>query len=224
MPKRKNLFFSLIILLLFVSCEKNERPTEVAAVTEDTIDGCAEDDSLADSLSETLLPLMALPARELSIKVNAANFTAAQNVKIKAAASLLEKVVNSYEFREKVLDFQYLGQSQFASTNLSNNNVYQKIMTGKEQLSLVEDKTLNLELRPYYTWRSVVAYTTPQSTQVNFNTKYLNYYTAADIAKTIMHEWLHKIGFNHDYNVTSRRPYSVPYGIGEIVKTLARTL
>ena len=33
-----------------------------------------------------------------------------------------------------------------------------------------------------------------------------------------MHEWLHKIGFEHSYYNNSDRPYTVPYAIGEIVE------
>jgi hypothetical protein len=218
-PQKKS-FLMLLLLGLFVSC--GNKVTDIASSVPEVEEGCPEDESLVGLLESELFPLTALPSRELKVQVVAKGFVDSQMTKINQAIVLLSKVVNSYEFRERIYNYQYLGQSMFASTDLTNVKIYEKIMTGKEQLSLVEDQTLNIEIRPYYNWRSVVAYTTSQSTLVNFNTKFLNYYSPVDIAKTLMHEWLHKIGFNHDFSATSRRPYSVPYGIGEIVRVLAK--
>ncbi len=221
MLSKKNFLFYLLLFLSLCACGKNPSVIETETSSE-LEEGCPEEENLGDALAAEIFPLVELPSRVLSINLTASQFTNAQKTKIDQAILLLEKVVNSYEFKDKVLNHQYQGQRKFASSELSNEAIYAKIMAGKEQLSLVEDNTLNLEIRPYYSWRSVVAYTTKQSHLVYFNTKFLNYYSPHDVAKTLMHEWLHKIGFEHDFSATNRRPYSVPYGIGEIVKTLAK--
>jgi hypothetical protein len=37
----------------------------------------------------------------------------------------------------------------------------------------------------------------------------------------VAHEYCHKIGFEHSVQPTPSRPFSVPYGIGNIVEELA---
>jgi hypothetical protein len=37
-----------------------------------------------------------------------------------------------------------------------------------------------------------------------------------------MHEWMHKLGFNHDTKWSASREYSVPYAIGNIFEEIIR--
>ena len=49
-------------------------------------------------------------------------------------------------------------------------------------------------------------------------------WTPVDVAANMAHEWVHKIGFGHDYYYTEDRPYSVPYAIGNIVAEVANLM
>lgn len=80
---------------------------------------------------------------------------------------------------------------------------------------------MDLNIKTYYENSSTVGYTTTTSTYINMNTKFLNTYTVAETAKTMTHEWLHKLGFKHAVTYSTSRDYSVPYGVGRIIKELA---
>jgi hypothetical protein len=56
------------------------------------------------------------------------------------------------------------------------------------------------------------------------NTKYFYVYTPYQVAGNLTHEWLHKLGFDHDVASTPARPYSVPYAVGYILRDLASDL
>ena len=56
------------------------------------------------------------------------------------------------------------------------------------------------------------------------NRKYYNKFRPYEVADNMMHEWLHKIGFNHTVKPTPERPFSVPYAVGYIVKGIARQM
>ena len=61
----------------------------------------------------------------------------------------------------------------------------------------------------------------PDTSVITSNRRFFDNFTPAEIAGNLAHEWMHKIGFDHDFNSTSRRPYSVPYAVGDLVESLA---
>ena len=93
-------------------------------------------------------------------------------------------------------------------------------MLGSEVLIPGNDEEMDLDITLYYANNSVVGYTYPDTTRVWTNDKFFSTYTYAQVAQNVVHEWIHKLGFGHDYNRTTRRNYSVPYGIGTIIKDL----
>lgn len=71
---------------------------------------------------------------------------------------------------------------------------------------------------------SAVAFRDPPSTDINLNRAY--FYTAMspiEWASTMAHEALgHALGnYDHDYNPTDRRPYSIPYQLNEAIEKCA---
>lgn len=148
-------------------------------------------------------------------------FDGARRERLLRGAELLERVVNSPEFEKAVLEATYDGARGFAdSQGLSNAQILERIRIAKERLNGREDGVLNLEVDLYYTRRNVVGYTYPNVSKIWVNTRYFDRYAPAQIAANLMHEWLHKIGFEHDFRSTAKRPYSVPYAIGSIVSRL----
>lgn len=149
------------------------------------------------------------------------NFEAADVTRLQGGIEVFERVSNSAEFKDRVLNHTYDGVKQFVQNNgLSNEQVYYTLLAGQETFNKVADSEANLTLELYYSPKNVVGYTYPNTNQIFMNTKYFRSFKAADIAGNMIHEWCHKIGFDHDYNATARRPYSVPYAIGYLMDDL----
>ena len=64
----------------------------------------------------------------------------------------------------------------------------------------------------------------PNEIKIWMNSKFFDQNNPAKVTENMMHEWLHKIGFKHDYERTLTRPYSVPYAIGYLVGRIAQKL
>lgn len=154
------------------------------------------------------------------------SFTTSGRKKINTAAELIKEVVASEAFKNKVLNHRYNGKKQFANNlGLTNKQIYNKILNGAEVLKKTIDNEMDLELQLYTDNNSnTVGYTFPTTNRIWMNSKYFNQNSAALVTTNMMHEWLHKLGFDHDADVTARRPYSVPYAIGYIVRDLAKKL
>lgn len=153
--------------------------------------------------------------------------------KVSQAVELLTEVLNSQEFKNGVIHYKYQGKEQFANNTLNgktvgNQVVYQTILAGRENYASTDDHTVDLNLilytPPWYKPSNVVGYTYPNSKSIWMNSKFFNQFSAAQVAGNMAHEWLHKLGFGHDYNSTSRRPYSVPYAVGYLVVDLAKSV
>ncbi len=162
------------------------------------------------------------------LKVNfqrLAGFSAAEKNKLAQAAGVLERVLNSVEFRDAVLSHRFQGKEGYAdSGGMTNQQIYQAILSGKESFDQTADgeADFNLDLRTF-SWfqRNVVGYTTESSDTITLNRRFFSSYTPAEVASNLCHEWLHKLGFDHDFRSTANRPHSVPYAIGDLVETLA---
>lgn len=167
----------------------------------------------------------------LQVEIHEANYYDAEGLaRLEKARLLLERVVNGEEFQQSVLNHTYQGKKQFVQNDgLSNLEIYQKLRLGAEQFPRVTDVDHSMDLRlELYTstWenRTVIGYTNPRTSMVFMNTYFFEKAQTADLAGNMIHEWLHKLGFGHDYEVTTRRPHSVPYAVGYIVRDLVKKL
>jgi hypothetical protein len=157
-------------------------------------------------------------------------FSASQKEKVAQAADIMDRVLNSEEFHQAVLNHEFAGKKQFASVpaGTTNEQVYQQIMAGRETYTDIEDSVATLSLvlykPPFWKKWSVVGYTYPGNYPIHTNKYYFNKFSAAQVAGNLTHEWLHKIGFDHDFSRTAQRPFSVPYALGELVIQLAQSL
>lgn len=151
------------------------------------------------------------------------NFDPVDEEKVYKAIEIIKKVIASKEFRNKVLNYTYDGQKQFVDNKgLTNAQIYQILLDGKEDLRPVIDHEMDLELQLYYSWTSTVGYTTPGELRIYMNTKFFDNYTPAEVAGNVFHEWTHKLGFTHDSSYSVRRDSSVPYAIGYLIRDLGR--
>jgi len=160
---------------------------------------------------------------------SASGFSSADKDKLAAAVEVLGRVLNGEEFRERVINYMFEGKRQFSSNDgVTNEEVFQRIMMGRETYTNEDDQQVDLSLQlykpPFWKKWSVVGYTYPDTPTIYMNRNYYNTFAPNQVAANLAHEWCHKIGFGHDFNRTARRPYSVPYAVGDIVEELGARL
>lgn len=162
-------------------------------------------------------------AKTFKAKVVLEEFDKEDTAKVNKAIEIIKKVVASKEFRDKVLNFTYNKKKQFVDNNgLTNAQIYQKLLEGKEELRPVIDNEMDLELELYYSMWNTVGYTTPDELRIYMNTKFFYSYTPAEVAGNVFHEWTHKLGFDHDSSYSVSRDSSVPYALGYIMEELGK--
>lgn len=161
-----------------------------------------------------------LPAKALSFKTNITliGFNSNQTTKMKKAIQIVKLVVGTEEFRSKVLNHSYNGRKSYVDNRgHTNTTIYQNILDGAEELTPNKNNTMDMEVELYYANNSTVGYTYPNSKRIWVNSKFFNTYNAASVANNLIHEWLHKVGYDHAQTWSTSRDYSVPYAIGDIM-------
>lgn len=170
-----------------------------------------------------LVPLLSW-SNPITVSIKSDTKDLARLQRYKEAADLMVRVVNSDEFRQEVLAHKFNGAPGFASTGNSPQEVLGKLIGGSEVLSPGVDHVWSWDVVFYRANNSTVGYTYPNVTTLWVNTKFMDQYDLADIARNQVHEITHKLGFGHDFKPTKRRPYSVPYAVGSIVERLGRKI
>lgn len=191
--------------------------------------GGSSSDTAVAEVSDGAISTPSTPAPETAstFEINAkmSKFTATQEAKVHAAFELIKQVVASDEFKSKILNFKFNGKKQFNDNNgLTNTQIYKKLLEGSEKLTPGKNNAMDLTLETYYVDANVIGYTKASIKTIYMNTKYLNTFEPYQVAMNLTHEWLHKLGFGHDAESNSSRPYSVPYGIGYIMRDMAKKL
>jgi hypothetical protein len=157
--------------------------------------------------------------------VQTRGFTDAIQTRFLRAAEKLRRVLASDEFKQKVLGFKYQGQRQYVqSLDLTNEQIYLMMLRGREIYLGENNGSMDLNLEFYNQRSSVIGYTSETTRWIYLNWYHYVDFADEDIADNLVHEWLHKLGFDHDFNSTARRPSSVPYAIGGIVYDLMQSL
>lgn len=160
-----------------------------------------------------------------TVVVKDTNYTSAQKEKLKKASELIARLMNSEEFKTRVLSFTYQGKKQFVDNDgLSNEKIWEKVFRGAEALMPAENYQMDLVVEMYHSYSSTIGYTTPDSLEIWTNSKYHNGYSPCDIAGNLFHEWTHKLGFDHAEKYSPSRDSSVPYGLGYLVEELCNKL
>lgn len=158
--------------------------------------------------------------------IRTVNMSPMKQEKLYSSIELLQHVFASEEFRERILNHKFEGRKTFSmNKGLTNREIYEMILSGIEKLHPEENNAMDVEIELYSDFEStVLGYTYPRSKRIWMNTKYFNKHTAAEVAGHLTHEWLHKLGFDHERERNEDRKYTVPYAVGYIVKELAREL
>lgn len=209
---------TFIFLTTFIACNQATEPIPLNA--------CILPGEVSQSGNDRdcVIPKKNLDAN-LSVDVFLRDFNQAQENKMSSALARLQHVLNSEEFRQRILNHKYQNKKTFVDNRgMSNQEVYEEIMKGAETLSNTVDEVLNLDITLYFSNNSVVGYTYPNSTRIWVNNKFFAQYSYGKVAGNVAHEWTHKLGFGHDFNRTSSRVYSVPYAVGNIVAELVEKM
>jgi hypothetical protein len=153
---------------------------------------------------------------------------------------MVERVMNenggntaTNKFRQRVLAYdspytvnRFVAASGSGPHAKSNDQIYQHHWDGNETrpTETLVDNEADLEIEFYYANNSTVGYTYATSKRVWVNTKFYDTYKPSQAAGNFYHEWSHKLGYGHETNSSSYRPYTVPYGIGYIMRDLCTPL
>lgn len=146
---------------------------------------------------------------------NRSGFSPAQAEKHNEACRLTQEVINTVEFRMMVISRVY------TSTNKSGLEIYQHIMTGSEVLTPEIDNEIDVDVELYEKNNSTVGYTYGNTIKTWLNNKFFKTFDHGGVAGNLVHEWLHKLGYDHS---SANDLDSVPYAVGFIVRDLVRDL
>lgn len=193
----------LSLLVIFVSCSHNKT-------------------YIKEAQSEKPLPYRAI-AGKWKTNISFTNFNAEEIKKVNQAVNIIKKVINSDEFHDLVLEYNFKNEKRFnENNNYSNEEIYQLILLGAEIVGNRQaNNTMDVELELYEDTSKTIGYTYPHTTRIWMNRKYFNRYTPAQVAGNLMHEWMHKLGFGHSHKWNKDREHSVPYAIGYLIEDLA---
>lgn len=223
---KKMLVLMLMMSVLTVSCGKSGGGS--SSSSESTSQASTADLS-TETPPESPVPspiTSDVPALALSFKTNVSylsGFSKSDEEKYDEAVALVKKVIATKAFRTRVLNHTYNGAKTFVQNNgRTNAQIYQFILDGAEKLTPKKNNTLDVGVKLYYTNNNVVGYTNGSITYINVNTKFFDKYAAHQVAGNLFHEWLHKQGYGHDSTATARRPYSVPYAIGYMIRDIGK--
>lgn len=137
--------------------------------------------------------------------------------RFKKIAKNVEFIINSSEFKELVLGHVVtpLSRKGFYDVSdmlkMSNEEAFDTMMNGDWKLNYIR----------YCSSKSTVGYTYPSVSWIKINSCHSNYKSDELVAQNICHEYGgHKRGFRHNSSDNKYRPYSFPYAVGAICKSL----
>lgn len=158
----------------------------------------------------------------------------AQASRITKLAEIARIVVNSEEFETRVKGASFQKGQAFSYSSESGPQVYQKLLDGAE-LSSAKDGLWQLSYKfeakhqkclGFGRWKKCTAlvygWTDPTTKDVFINSVPWDERDDCGIVGTIVHEQSHKLGYDHPFDYTSTREYSIPYALGNLAATICR--
>jgi hypothetical protein len=164
----------------------------------------------------------------------------AQEKKFLKALDILEEVMNSDEFKRRVLSYvrpngsrEYKKNYLWKNTEerLTNEDVFDVIMNGNEKMreDTLGEMNFNSKVKicKWYenvgVWcRKVIGSTSPSSSaMIKLNWKFYQKYETHQMISNMVHEWLHLLGFLHGKEDMREE---VPYIVGSIAGQVAKEI
>ena len=161
-------------------------------------------------------------AKNWESKVSFVNFNHQEIKKVENTLRVIKEIIQSHEFENRIKHFMFKKKKIFHENNgFTNEEIYQKILEGGEVLDGKKpDSMMEIELELFEYSSKTIGYTYPDTKRIWIHKKYFSKYTIQQVANNLMHEWMHKLGFNHGANWDEKRDYSVPYAVGNIFEDL----
>ena len=164
-----------------------------------------------------------------------------QEERFHRALNLLEEVLNSAEFKQKVITYirSSNGKREYQKNyiwnnedeRLSNEEIYNLIMNAEEYMIPNSPEEMNVfafvkKCRWYESWRTwcrkVIGSTNPSKSQwMKLNWKFYRDFKTSNMVSNLVHEWLHLLGFLHG---REHMREEVPYVVGSIAGEVAQNL
>lgn len=151
-------------------------------------------------------------------------FNPSRMEKVTRAMEAIVAVVKTQAFKDAVLSFKNKnGELRFnENRGLSNQQIYELLVSGAERLRPVADQTMDLNLIWYRKNNDTVGYTYASSDRTWINGRFHDGYTIPQMSRNLFHEWTHKMGFGHKSRSSSVRRWTVPYGLGRKMEELVK--
>ena len=159
----------------------------------------------------------------LKFKIKASeNFTAKEKSRLEEARVKLEICVNHPSFKKRFFQADFSGEtSQWKDRR--RMDIWNHFVSGAETLSPGVDHEADITqdiFNPNFWTRNVVGYTYPNTATQWINRRMFKFWKLSRVASNILHEWGHKLGFDHDHKATKRRPFSICYQLNDILETV----
>lgn len=167
-----------------------------------------------------------------------------QRKKFEVALGLLDQIMNSAEFKRRVISYvrsdgkreyrkNYLWRN--SDQRLSNADVYEILMAGNEKMRPGTEGEMNLNSwvkvckwwqRPGIWCRKVIGSTSPSNSKwIKLNWKFYRKYEVNNMVANMVHEWIHLLGFLHAKDVSRLElTEEVPYVVGSIAGQMAKEI
>jgi hypothetical protein len=157
-------------------------------------------------------------------------FSGTSKEKYMRSLDKLMNSINSEEFKHRVKNYSFMEGGQivnnFKSPEVSGKymtreEIYEYIMSGRDKFNDEEDGDIDIKIELYNNrFSSAVGYTYPNTWKTWINLKFFGYFSDAEVAANIIHEYMHNLGFDHPFRETPTRRHTVPYAIGNIIKDI----
>jgi hypothetical protein len=144
------------------------------------------------------------------------NFTKEEVEKHILAVNDAVKALNSKRFKQNFLKLKLTN-----TDGLTNLEIYEKLMSGADDLNPAVDRDIDVYVEMYFKNNKVVGWTKPSINKTYLNRKFFKNFDSADVACNLVHEYLHKVGFDHH---SAKEHTSVPYAIGYLVEDSIREM
>lgn len=149
------------------------------------------------------------------------------SLKMTRALQVFEIIMNDTAFQRKLLDttfvFDVAGDPM---RNLTPRQIVDTLFSGREWYHTTVDHTADItwecnerESKPLFS--STIGYGLESDSLIRTYIFYVRENSVSAIAGNVAHEWSHKVGFDHRKRNHSGRDKTVPYIVGNLVKSFA---
>jgi hypothetical protein len=148
----------------------------------------------------------------IAVSIDSKNLnTEKRRLKAQRVARDMKIIVNSPLFKKLILEMsdEWRQGSTGEIVNLTNEQIYNLIASGKEEWNGIIDNELDLIVDDYTkNWSSVVGFMNPGKPTIFVNTKFFDTMTEKRTGSNFLHEYGHTLGMRHGGKLFKS---SIPY-------------